>query len=322
MANPIVIEGKKIGRLRASGLLFKETWRFLMTDKELVLIPIVTFFVTLLLLGVVTILTFIATGGFKFLERGDSLASLPQVILGIAFYITVAFVAALSQAAVSHIVFTRAHGGNANLHQGFSSALAKTPQLLLWAAITSTVGLVLKTISDRSRIIASIVAYLLGAAWSIMTFFVVPVIMFDKKGVFESIPYSATLFKKTWGETIVSNISIGLVFFLAYIVAIILFLALVFQGLTLNNPALIIVAVVFGFIWIIVCSILQTVMQAVLRTLLYIYAADNSVPSNFNRELLENVMQRKSVLPSYATSTPAPAMGEVVPEANNQNNPN
>lgn len=292
MATPIVIGGKQIGKFKASFLLFKESWRFLAADKELLLIPVITSILNLCLLGVVIGVAVILTQDTENpVFTGDTLHGLDYLLLG-AVYVVAAFTLALSQAAITHTVYTRMHNGNATLGSSLKVAFSHAGTLFVWAVITSTVGVLLRIIADRFEFVGRIVAILMGAAWTIATFFVIPAIVIGKKGAVESIPFSITTFKRTWGETLISNISLGLVFFVAYLLALLSFAGMIVLGMQLDNLVIIILAIVLACVWIIVASLAQAALQGIIKTVLYVYATDSSTPANFNRELLEAMLVR------------------------------
>lgn len=310
MATPIMLGGKKIGRLRASFLLFKESWRFLAADKELVVIPVITAVLNLALVGLVFTVFIVSQGGWSALTVGDgadTAINLATYLFAFMIYVVGAFTLAVSQAAIVHTVYTRAHGGNATLGQSLQVAFSHTPSLLVWSLITSTVGMILQQISQRSKIIGAIVAFLLGTAWNVLTYFVIPAMVLDKKSAFAAIPHATTVFKRTWGETLVTNISLGLFFFVAYMLVLASFVGLMIAGISTNNVILTIVAIMFGVVWLIVASLVQAALQGVIKTLLYIYASEDVVPVNFNRELLEAILVRRNIVPVATTPASVPS---------------
>lgn len=290
---PIVINGQRIGRFRASWLLVKESARFLQEDKEILWFPIVMFFFEAFCFGLL-----IAAFVLGFISFSEEAASQYEDILAWAFvfgvYVIGAFALAFSQAGITHIVFTRLHGGDATFGEGFSKAFSHAPALFLWALITSTVGLILNMISERSKLLGKIVAALLGTAWAVLTYFVVQAITLDKKGVFEGIHHSGITFRRTWGETLVSNISLGLIFFCAHLVVILASFGLGFFFVIQNLPFLALGVCAFYCVWLFAAILVQASLESILRVLLYVYAGEHVVPANFNQELLSQILGRKA----------------------------
>lgn len=312
MKTPIIINGKRIGRWRASILLFRESWRFLAADKELMLIPLITMVLNFVLFGLLFLVAAAVSRSLGVpVFTGDNLQNIDYVYL-FGLYVIGAFTLALAQAATVNTVYTRIHGGNASLGESLRIAFSHSGTLFVWALITSTVGLILKSISDRSQILGKIVTSLLGAGWVVVTFFVIPSIVITKKSAFEAIPHSLSTFKRTWGETFISNITLGVAFFLMYLVAIAAVVGLIIGGIQLQNSLLIIIAIILGVLWIIFASLAQSALQGILKTLLYVYATEDRVPSNFNSELLEAMLGRQKPTVALTSTTVVGGESEVI----------
>lgn len=314
MATPIILEGKQVGRLRASWLLFKESWRFLSLDREMLWVSPITVLLNLFLLGIILGVVFLLlSANGSAVSDADVPSGFGYLILFLC-YVAGAFSLALGQAAIVHTVYTRMHGGNATLKQSLKVAFSHAGSLFLWSCITSTVGVVLQFLSNQGKgvglIVSKIIAALLGATWSILTYFVVPAMVVDRKSAFASIPRSASVFKHTWGETLVGNFSLGAVFFLAHLLVLLSFIGLSVVTLSMRNIPLFIALCVLVVIWLVVSSIVHSTLNAVLRTLLYIYATENVVPQNFNPELLSAMLQKR--VNSYAPAVfPPPPSAQV-----------
>lgn len=305
---PIVLNGQRIGRLKASWILFKETFRFFKADKEMLWIPLIMGAVNILLFGgIVAVFVFAILGGnFQLSAEGEPSSSLELVFL-FACYVAGAFTLALSQAAIVHTVHTRAHGGDATLIDSLKVAWSHAGSLFLWSIITSTVGIILRMIVERSRFLGFILALVVGVAWSVLTYFVVPAMVIDKKSAFGSIGKSGQVFKQTWGETLVSNFGLGLAFLVIHLLAFLSFIGLVIACAVINLAVLIVPLAVVYVIFIVIMGLIQSAMEGILKTLLYIYGAEGAVPENFNRDLLESMLVRKTAPVTGQDVAPPPA---------------
>lgn len=299
---PIVLGGQKIGRFRASKLLFTETFRFFWADREMLWVPFLALIAQFFILGVAIVAVCIPAGMFA--EGAENVPlTVPEYGALFVLYVVSAFVLAFSQAVITHIVYTRIHGGDATLGDGIKVASSHMTALFVWACITSTVGILLRSIAERSQLLVKILVAVMGTMWSVLTYFVVPAIVIDKKSAFNAIGHSGNVFKRTWGETLIANISLGLVFaafFFVLIFALIgvaVFANVSFEFVLLGGGVLIVA--------IILASLLSTVLESVLRTLLYVYASEHIVPQNFNQELLESMLGRRPVV----SPIPEPVQG-------------
>ncbi len=298
---PLSLNGQPVGRFRAGWILLKETWRFMMLDKELLWVPVISLFLNLFFFGVIITIAVLVALSLEAEVPENSPIWLAFLFLT---YVVGAFIIAFSQAVISHIVYVRAHGGDAGLGQGITRALAHSPSLFMWSLITSTVGLILQVIAERSEMLGRIVSWVLGAAWRVLTYFVVPAMIIDNVSAFTAIPKSATVFKQTFGETAVSNISYNLILTLAFALVLASGAGLVIAALAyeMNVLALFILFIFIGLI--VLLSLVASVLGGILKTLLYIYAAEGSVPNNFNHELLEKMMFRRTLAPPPLSAVP------------------
>ena len=290
---PVTVGEHKVSRFKASWLLLKESWRFLRADSELLLVPVIATIIMVMLFAVLVIAVLVS--GFVTAST-EGKSTLQGVIFIAGSYLITAFVVALAQAMVTHTVEVRARGHNASLGQSFLVAVRHIPSLFLWSLISATVGIVLKAISDRSERLGRIAASFLGAGWGVVTYFVVPSIVIDKKSAFVALGHSGSVFKKTWGETIVTNISLGLIFFVLHLVAVLVFLGTLFLSIELGVPAIFLVSGIIYVIWLFAAIAIQQVLGSIVVTLLYIYATTDTPPTNFNTTLLESIVARTTPL--------------------------
>jgi membrane-anchored glycerophosphoryl diester phosphodiesterase (GDPDase) len=119
--------------------------------------------------------------------------------------------------------------------------------------------------------------------------FVVPVMIFEEKGVFASMKESLTLFKKTWGESVVGNISIGVVFGAAGIVCFLLVVAAFFTG----NFAAVLIAIALFIVLIAALVIVSSAMNGIFIVVLYTYAKTGAVPSVYPGDLIRSAFIQK-----------------------------
>lgn len=321
----IEINGKSVGRFRAGWILFTESWRYLQADKEIVLIPLITGILNLLLFGLLFTAAFflVLNGTLAIAEEGEAVTA-GEYVFYFLIYVVSAFTLALSQAGVAHTVYTRAHGGNATLSESLKVAFSHSGQLLLWSAITSTVGLILRTLAERSKLLGRFVIALIGLAWSILTYFVVPAIILDKKSAPAAIGHSVSVIRRTWGEAAVSNISMGLVFAVMYLLIIISGVGLLVVAFGTGSGLLSLLVVAFLFLLIMVVALVQSALESVIRTLLYVYASEGVQPPNFNPELLQKMLQRQDGTYPDAPHTPshsAVTQTDIAPETATQFTP-
>ena len=163
-------------------------------------------------------------------------------------------------------------------------------KILVWALISATVGVILSAIRDQNNVVGQIISSLLGTAWALLTYFVIPVMIIEEKGVIDSIKDSASLFKKTWGETVVGQGGIMIVFAIIAIIGLIQ----VFLSFLSGNTALIIAVVGLYLLLIVILAVIGSALQGVFNTALYLYAKTGIVPSAYNSDQIAHAFKQKN----------------------------
>jgi hypothetical protein len=173
--------------------------------------------------------------------------------------------------------------------EGLKNALNHFTSILAWALVSATVGIILQLLKEKGGVIGKIAASLVGGAWGLVTFFVVPILVLEDKGVVDAIKESTSLIRKTWGETIIGSGSIMLVFVIIGIIGFICTLA----TLLLGSFAVFGIALVLFIGLVIVLAVMAAAMQGIFVTALYTYARTGTVPSAFRSDLIQNAFVQK-----------------------------
>src|SRR5262249_51278838 len=124
------------------------------------------------------------------------------------FYFACYFTITFFNAALVDCAVVRFRGGNPNVWTGLQFAGGRLPQIAAWSLVAASVGLLLRAIESDKRFGVKLIASVLGVAWSIATYFVVPALVMEKIGPLEAIKRSAAALRNTWGETLITGISL------------------------------------------------------------------------------------------------------------------
>src|SRR5262245_20188435 len=196
------------------------SWRVLVADKKLVLFPVFSGIAALIvLISFAAPIGVLAANGVDILPQTDADGNPTGVpiwyyVVAFAFYFCNYFVIIFFNSALISCALMRFNGQESTLGDGLRAASARLPQILAWAAVAATVGVILKAIENSNRRVGYFISAILGTAWTVMTFFVVPVLVVEKTGPFAAIGRSLSLLKKTWGEALVGHIGLGFFKFL------------------------------------------------------------------------------------------------------------
>jgi hypothetical protein len=188
----------------------------------------------------------------------------------------------------------RLDGGDPTLADGFRIANERIMNIIGYAAISATVGTILRMIEERSGIIGQIVAGIVGLVWNLATFLVIPVLVATDKGPIEAVKHSANLLKETWGEQITGNFSMGGIFFLFYFLIIAATIGLTaLVGAVTESAILVGVVIVLGVVAILILATIQGALGGIYQAALYRYAALGVAPDNFDIETIKGAFKPK-----------------------------
>jgi hypothetical protein len=193
--------------------LAKASWQVVREDRELLWLPVISFFCSMIVMAVFAL----GALGIGLPENQSSQISPALYVLGFVMYVALAFVSIYFNAAVIGTAMKRLQGEDASIHDGLALARQHIGKIFVWAVITATVGMILRSLQERAGILGRIVLGIVGIAWTVLTFFVVPVLLFEPVGVGDAIKRSGSIFRQRWGETFVGNGTIGIAIFLVSI---------------------------------------------------------------------------------------------------------
>ncbi len=281
-----------LDRIGYTWQLMGASWNVLRRDKRLLIFPALSFIACVIVTASFAVPMF-ATGFFRppGPHGGQSSTVLYYGILFL-FYICTYSVAFFFNAAIVACAVRSMRGEEATPGDGLRIAASRLHAIIGWAVVSATVGLALRIIEDRSKKVGAIIAGLLGIAWSLMTFLVVPVIVVEGKGPIEAVKVSAGAIKRTWGEQVVGNFSFGLIFFLLAIPGIVGIVAGVVVAST--TAALGFVLIGAAVLYLLALGLVSSALAEIFRAAVYLYAARIATPAGFAPHLLDNAMRRKN----------------------------
>ena len=280
-----------MSKIRTSWQISKQCWRVLMLDKELLLSPLMSSAAMILVMASF-VLPLWGSGMFEAIEQDPNAAHDP-VLIGayLVFYLVSYFVIIYFNSALISCAMIRLRGGNPGIADGFRAANKCLSAIFGWAVVSAIVGMLIRSLEERVGLIGKLVVGFIGIAWAIASYFVIPVIVTENVGPIEALKRSSAIIRKTWGETLTTQVGLSVLVFAAGLVA-----AAFFAGggaLMSSDPGLGAVLMGLGALWVFAIVMTSATLQAILTSALYLYAADGKVPENFDNQLLKNAFQPK-----------------------------
>ncbi len=283
-----------LSRFGRSWLLIKASWGVLRSDKELLVLPLLSGVATVLVLAAFLGAAALA-GAFEAMQQGDPEALGVSFYAGLfVFYVVQYFVIVHFNTALVGAAIDRLEGGNPTIGSALALAQSRIGVIFGYAVISATIGVVLRMIAERLGFIGRLLEAGLGLAWTVTTFLVVPVLAAEGVGPMEAIRKSAVLLKKTWGENLIGNAGISLVLsFAGFVVALVGIgggMMLTDEGYAVLGIPLVSAAVLAFLLVILIGAALSGIYAAAV----YRYAVDGRAPGGFDQALIEGAFKRKT----------------------------
>ena len=265
-----------MGRIQNTLALAKTSWFVLKKDRELMWLPVLSFLVSAAVGGAalaVVLVTRSAAPAASGAADGATVGP-AAVVVGIAAALALGITSVFFNGALVAGAHERLTGGDPTVGSSIRRAFGRLAGLVPWALMTTTVGLVLQAMRERAGFLGRIVVDMIGMAWEVVTFLVVPAVVIDEMGAVDGLKRSASLLRQTWGENLIARVGFGLLGFVLVIPAVIVAVLATSVGAAW-------VGIPLAVAWVVVVAVVITALNAIFQTALYMYATTGVVPQGF-----------------------------------------
>jgi hypothetical protein len=275
------------GKFARSWALMKASAAVLRSDKSLLIFPLLSGLCTLLVAASFLIpVALLVSGGEHAGTAADHRMTAGTYLLMFGFYLVQYFVIIFFQTALTGVALMHLRGEPTSVAAGFALARAKLPQILGYALIAATVGLILRMLQQRLGLIGRLLIGFIGLAWTVATFLVVPVLVSKDVGPVDAVKESVNLLKRSWGENLTGNGGLGMVFGLTM-------LLLIAGAVALQSVVAIGLVVVIVVAGLILLGLIQSSLQGIYAAALYRYAEAGEACVGFDQALLQQAFAPK-----------------------------
>ena len=265
----------------------RASWRVVRKEKSLLAFPVLA---AVFGLGY-ALLVVAPLGLIGFVAFGEN-AILGWVLLAIALLgmnIGATFFGVAAASNASRVL----NGEEPKLGDGLRVARSRLKVIIQWGVVSATVGLVLQLVSERAGGLGGALVQMIGgAAWSIASFFVLPILALEGVGPFDAIKKSLSVVREKWGESLVGGAVVSLIPGLIAIAGVIVGVLGVLIGLggqwVLGAPL-----IVIGVVVLVVAITVGQILHAVFTVVVYRYATEGAVPEGFSAGDLDAVFRPK-----------------------------
>jgi hypothetical protein len=252
VTQPNIFHMNFFSRLSKGWELSLNSFTVLRENRQLILFPILSGLSMLLVVSSFFMILF-ASSGWDIMEI-DTLKEQGTVVnysILFGYYVVNYFIVVFFNTALIHCTHLYFQGQRPTVGEGLRFAVGRIGVIFAWAVFAGTVGTILRIIQDRVGFLGKIITGLIGVAWSIATFFVVPVIAYENVGPLAAFRRSTSMMKEKWGESIGATFSFGIIqllglFLLAIPSMILFYLVNPFVGIALFFLGLFAITVIFS----------------------------------------------------------------------------
>lgn len=282
-----------MGRLANSWDTVKASWGVLKKDKELMLFPIFSGIASLIVIA-----SFVAPTWFYGLltqaANEDPDAQTTVAILYFVMYLVLAFVTIYFNSALIFGATERLAGGDPTIRSSLRGANKRLGKIFAWSLFAGTVSLLIhlleRAMRGRNNFVGHILVQLVGVAWTLATYFAIPIVLFEDQRVFGSLRRSGQLFRKTWGESAIGAFGIG------YVFGILGFLVILATGGLLYVAGglgiIVIVAILAaGLVTFALVTIAGLALGGIYKAALYRFASQGEVSQGFPQQMIAGAFQ-------------------------------
>ena len=285
-----------MGAFARSWEITKLSYEVMKKDKELLLFPLCAGIFSLLFMIAMIFPTVVVA----LLDTGAEEVGVFEYIVLFIVYLGLALIGTFFNVCVVYTTKKRFEGGDATFAESIRFAFSKMKLIVAWSLVSATVGLVLalldrvaERMGKNGEFIMKLINSLIGAAWGIVTIFVVPSMVYHNTGPMDAIKQSIATLKKTWGESLIRYYGFGLLEFVLLFLGVIFFGVPAFLVMVLGLGFLALLLFVVGIVYLTLVILFFSVANSIFNTALYTYAETGKVPGGYPREVLVNAFTHR-----------------------------
>jgi hypothetical protein len=214
---------KIFDRMRRGWHLGITSLEILRDHPKLILFPLISGLtlsaVFLSIVGTIAGLAWQYNAGMEaFFQRLEQLNEVLLYGILFLFYLLSYFIILFFNVALIHNARLIFRGEAPSIKAGLRFSAERSHQIFAWSVLAATVGIVLNMLEER---FGSLVSGILGFAWTLATYFVLPVIAYDGLGPVDALKASSRTIRERWGDAVGAGFSLGLFVFSGVVLAIV-----------------------------------------------------------------------------------------------------
>jgi hypothetical protein len=288
-------------RYSVSWRLVRSSWLVLQHNFELLFFPLLTVVgASLMLVSLGWSLLLILDYD---IQRVVAAPTWMHLLLTYGWMVFAYVVGIYTNTALIAIVLRLLRGEHPDFREGWRLATDRLPSIFGYALLMATIGMIFRIVFRPAGFLGRLIGptlertilfTIVGLAWHIIPYFVVPVIINDELRPLHALKYSAGLIRRTWGNDVIVNVSVWLIFAGPLIVVgLVASPAVTWAMMTLNEW--IVTGVVYGLLVMLLLTLLfKMAMDGIFSAAVYEYATTGVVAEHYHADDLRNAFTSRS----------------------------
>lgn len=287
-------------RYGASWRLVESSFDFMLSHTELLLFPIAAMVMAavglvLMALSVLVWVNFDTTYLFE-------MSWIQQTALTFVFYVMSYCVGIYTNTALVATALQIMRGQPPDMGAAWRMATSRLGTIFAYAVMMATFGMLLRLLfrptGSLGKLLApivqkTIVFTLVGLAWQAIPYFVVPVLLQERVGAWTAITRSSRLVKERWGNDVVVNANVWVIFALPLLMMVIVGVPAIAWAATTGSEVIVTVVAYVIVMLALLTWLLKMTLDGVFSVVTYRYVAEQQVDPHFDEEALRAAFRNR-----------------------------
>jgi hypothetical protein len=225
-----------------------------------------------------------------------------KTIAVFVFYLFSYFVIFSANTALVGTAMLLLEGKQPTLRDGWRIAYAHRYTIFAYALLIATVGLILRLLSRwvgqvgrfAMPVLQRVIIFAgLGLAWHVVPVLIIPVLIAEEIDPLAAIRRSSQLVTQTWGEGVVQNANLWLVFIMPLVVILVAAIATIIWISRSVQEAWLTITLYVTVMLIMMIFLIVSALSDIFSVVIYRYTRTMSLPSPFEPDMLSNAFHSR-----------------------------
>lgn len=189
-----------------------------------------------------------------------------------------------------------------DMRAAWRMANSRLPAIFGYAVLMATLGILLRLLLRPTGSLGKLLApalqktaafTLVGLAWQAIPYFVVPVLLQEHAGPWTALQRSSRLVKDRWGNDVVVNASVWVIFALPLLLMLLLGIPTIGWAFTTGSEAIVVATVYVVVMMVLLTWLLKMTMDGIFSAVTYRYVAAQQVDPHFDEDALRQAFRNR-----------------------------